>query len=303
LPTSPEGSGGPNYDAEFLEPVSRAHATFKDLREAIDICIAILYLGQNLTTEMTKGGSYAAEKGHDIVRLDYTRGDAEYMATGLREGLIMPWGRFNRASWNDDDAPWPYWDVSEQEDQAKLSEAWWNLASTFETMQRTGVPVDYVEASHRAGLPLVDGATNEAIKPPEPPAPDNGGGNAGGGAGGGGRQGPSGGRGGPRRQRGSGGRADDLRAKGPATTQEFLDSQLFADRVIGHLHREVRAELVPFLDKLEAAIEGAKSYEDVRAAVLEVYENADDPDTIEELVEAALTMAHRGGQYAVELEQ
>jgi hypothetical protein len=37
--------------------------------------------------------------------------------------------------------------------------------------------------------------------------------------------------------------------------------------------------------------------------VLEVYENADDPDTIEELVEAALTMAHRGGQYAVELEQ
>ncbi len=56
--------------------------------------MAVAILGQNLSTEV-QGGSYAAAKVHDAVRLDYLAADASELADTLRRDLLEPIMRYN----------------------------------------------------------------------------------------------------------------------------------------------------------------------------------------------------------------
>lgn len=68
---TPEAS----FDADLLEPKDTKGELFESLLKRIDADVSIALLGQNLTTEVS-GGSLAAAKVHDRVRVDYLEADA-----------------------------------------------------------------------------------------------------------------------------------------------------------------------------------------------------------------------------------
>lgn len=68
--------------------------------------MAVCILGQNLSTEV-QGGSFAAAKVHDSVRLDYLSADANELSETLRRDLLEPIVRYNFG-----DVPVPRFDFS-----------------------------------------------------------------------------------------------------------------------------------------------------------------------------------------------
>jgi phage gp29-like protein len=85
---------GRGYDAQLLEPTANTWAGFQGLINQCDSSIAILMLGQNLTTEV-KGGSRSAAEVHERVRADFLRADAVTLSSFLRESVLKPWAAFN----------------------------------------------------------------------------------------------------------------------------------------------------------------------------------------------------------------
>lgn len=86
-------SGEPSYGVEIHEATSRSWETFQARKQALDTDIAVLVLGQNLTTEV-KGGSLAAASIHEGIRIDKKREDAELFPC-LRDQVLVEWAGYN----------------------------------------------------------------------------------------------------------------------------------------------------------------------------------------------------------------
>lgn len=113
LPKDAEGYG---FDVKFVEPKDRSWQSFQEFIVRMDTDIAVMLLGQNLTTEV-QGGSYAAAQAHEKVRLDYLDADAETLSTSLREQVWKPFVRFNMGSKFEESTPWPTWMTRPPADQ------------------------------------------------------------------------------------------------------------------------------------------------------------------------------------------
>jgi len=87
---SPQAPAGePSYGFQMHEAQARTWETYKARKEALDTDIAILLLGQNLTTEV-KGGSRSAAEVHENIRIDKKRQDADLFRQ-VREQVLVPW--------------------------------------------------------------------------------------------------------------------------------------------------------------------------------------------------------------------
>jgi phage gp29-like protein len=80
-----------NVAVRLLE-ASRGGAsdTYETLCRYMDEMVSIAVLGENLTTSMTQGGSYAASKTHNQVRMEIVQADADLLSGTLNQTLI-PW--------------------------------------------------------------------------------------------------------------------------------------------------------------------------------------------------------------------
>lgn len=85
-----------------VQVVTDLHSRFI---EHADVAHAVAILGQNLTTEI-KGGSFAAAKAHQLVRLDLLASDLAELAECVTDQWIEPMVRWNWGA----DAPVPYLD-------------------------------------------------------------------------------------------------------------------------------------------------------------------------------------------------
>lgn len=83
-----------------VQVVTDLHSRFVEHADRED---GIAVLGQNLTTEVAKGGSYAAAKAHQSVRLDILAGDLVELGECITDQWIEPLVRFNWPG-----APVPY---------------------------------------------------------------------------------------------------------------------------------------------------------------------------------------------------
>jgi phage gp29-like protein len=145
----------PGYKVVIAEAKSQNWQTFAEQIRWADTAIAILFLGQNLTTEVS-GGSLAAAEVHKQVQGAILRCDAETLSTCLRLQLLTWWTDFN---FDDADAaPWPAWDVLPPEDKAKLAATWKSAAEAIKALSEAlKEAFDAEEACDRLGLPLVAG--------------------------------------------------------------------------------------------------------------------------------------------------
>ena len=145
----------PGYDLKAVEFGPDDHATFAARVANADAAIAILILGQNLTTEVKGGGSYAAGRAQERVRQDYLEWDAEVASTGFHHGLLTHYARLRFGS--EALAPYPRWDATPQESIAARANVWARGAEALDKFLARGLDVDLEAYCKQLGVPLKSG--------------------------------------------------------------------------------------------------------------------------------------------------
>jgi len=116
-------SNGSSYDTEYDETNAQGYKTHNDLIEALNAEITIAILRQNLTTQVSNKGSYAAAEVHLEVLKDVTRQDAQLFRDAFREQLIRPICTNSFDVVEDKDLPNPVYDTDEAPDLSEQLDA------------------------------------------------------------------------------------------------------------------------------------------------------------------------------------
>lgn len=77
---------GQDDDVQAISP-DKAGDAFDLFNDAVNRRIQRVVLGQTLTSDVTKGGSYAASKVHDLVRQDRTKADREMVGATIQRAI------------------------------------------------------------------------------------------------------------------------------------------------------------------------------------------------------------------------
>ncbi len=152
LPQMDDGKGGFGFEFEKSVSSEGQAAAFKELIGKTEDSIAIAVLGQNLTTEV-HGGSRAAARVHNEIRLDYRRADARSLADAIRSQVLRPWAAYNFG--DPELAPRVEWDVEPEDDRQAAAQALATLATAVQTFQQAGAPIDVRAVLEQAAVPMV----------------------------------------------------------------------------------------------------------------------------------------------------
>lgn len=286
----------PGFSVEMLETRANLKDMYLALVEAADLAISIRIRGGNLSTNVQGGSRAAAEqqvKQNEIPKLKF---DAESLSTTLHDQSLKWWALFNFG--DERLAPWPVWPVEPEEDKEKRAAVFKTIGEGLAAWHKQGYKIDLQKLTEDFGFSFVVG--REEPEPAPQPAPPKEGAQ-------GGEDGEADadrGRGADRAENGGmRARMGAMKLASGASLAEnsgFLDGQLYcddlADVTCGKAGEALSASL---LDDLRETVRKAKSYEEVRAAVLAKYRDAGSPEKLRELTKAALMMAEMAGAAAV----
>ncbi len=157
----PQGAEGNKYDVQYVEAVSLSWKSFGEFKAILDTDIAVLVLGQNLTTEASGGGLGGGEANtHNSVRLDKAREDAN-LAAALRQQVLMPMAKYN---WGDPElAPRPIYKVEPPENLKEKAETLKLIGDGVASLKGASDRVDPDAILEEFGLALIDPAEAAAI--------------------------------------------------------------------------------------------------------------------------------------------
>jgi phage gp29-like protein len=181
LPQGEKDQG--SFDLEMMETDAMTHPDFFQLRiHQLDVSIAVCLLGQNLSTEIEKGGSRAAAQVHDNVRGDFLKADDEVWSSMVRTQILTPWVRHN---WGDiiesmgrevtEFVPEVCHTVDPPEDLQKKADAILKIGQAIEGLAGTEADIHALLQQH--GIPTLDEKATPQRPPPgadvneRPPAP------------------------------------------------------------------------------------------------------------------------------------
>jgi phage gp29-like protein len=176
-----QGIEGQKFDLKLLEAVANGHEGFQRLIEKTEESISISILGQNMTTSIKGGGSYAAAEVHERVGAGRTRADDRTLGHALYQQALRPWALYN---FDDESAaPRPHW-IAEEADASvdpttALNGAQVTALLAILTAVATGqLPRDSGVAAIEASFPLtaaqaeqVMGSVGKGFAPTAPAAP------------------------------------------------------------------------------------------------------------------------------------
>lgn len=149
-PVLPNGQG--KFDLRLVEALGRTFEGFQQLLQHADTAIAIVLLGQNLTTEVQQG-SRAAAQVHDSVRKDFQQADARTLGRCLQDQVLRPYAQYNVG--DEDLAPFPAWQTDPPEDVAQRATALKDVGSFLTSAKQAGAPVDVRTLLDELGIPLI----------------------------------------------------------------------------------------------------------------------------------------------------
>lgn len=138
------------YDVVLEEAKARTHEVFFGLLDRVDTNIAVDVLGQNLTTEV-HGGSLAASKTHDNIRIDKKREDAR-IGPSIRTQVLTYWAYYNYG--DPELAPRPEYQVEPPDDETKEATALKTLGEALTAFAMVGAPIDQRAILDHAGVPM-----------------------------------------------------------------------------------------------------------------------------------------------------
>lgn len=156
------------FDLKLVEAAAQSSDCFRQLIEKTDECIAVSVLGQNLTTSMKSGGSYAAANVHDRIRMDRLEADAKSLGPTLHDQVLRQW-----AEWNFGDpelAPGVNWSTKAPEDRAATASTLNQLGDALNKLRAAGLNIDREAIAKQFRIPLVAGEpTSAPIPAPQAP--------------------------------------------------------------------------------------------------------------------------------------
>lgn len=149
---TPEAS----YDADLMEPHDSKGELFDSLIKRIDTDVTLAILGQNLTSEVS-GGSLAAARVHDRVRVDYLESDAMLIGDVGRRQITARVVLYNDPRTIEDDneliqldaldraralAPTPFYDPTPPADAEATARALVSDAEYLTKLKALGVDIE-----------------------------------------------------------------------------------------------------------------------------------------------------------------
>lgn len=165
---------GKGYDVQIAEFAARTWEGMQNRKATLDTDIAIVQLGQNLTTEV-KEGSRAAAQTQNLVRIDYALKDAD-IATAVRM-QVLTWD----AEYNYGDpelACTPVYEVAPPDDDIGEAQSLKTLGEATNALLLAEPRVDVATMLEERGVPLISEEEMAAIeaeeaanRPPAPPTP------------------------------------------------------------------------------------------------------------------------------------
>lgn len=167
----PQQSDGVGYDVEWMEVSGSATGaqTFATLKASIDADIAILLLGQNLTTEMgANGGASGSRAGaqvHDNIRIDKKREDAGLYQI-VRQQCLRYWAQYTMG--DPDLAPYPSAQVEPPDDELQEAQTLNALGDAAQKLKTANPRTDLEAIWETYGIPQLD-ENDPKAQPPEPP--------------------------------------------------------------------------------------------------------------------------------------
>jgi phage gp29-like protein len=166
----PQGSGdGTKFDVELLEATSQGSwEGFQALLQKTDADIAIAVLGQNLTTEISKGdGSRAAAQVHQSIRQDVLEDDGSSLDDCLHEQVVQPWALYNYG--DADAAPAARTHTEPPDDLKGTAETFKSVADALNGFKALRVPVNVEQVCSTFGVPVEeDGEFPDLTEEPDP---------------------------------------------------------------------------------------------------------------------------------------
>jgi phage gp29-like protein len=171
LPQLPGEQGGFGLEMLDTQQVGTGWEIFDRRADKLDRNIAILWLGQNLTTESQQSGSGTSSgsqrgnaKVQDSVRKDYLKADAKTIEHALKTQLIAPFVQFNFSavaeelgiSWREL-IPEVTFQVEPPQEEASKAQAFSNVASGIAALAQSpiGPKVDWDKIGEQLDVPLI----------------------------------------------------------------------------------------------------------------------------------------------------
>lgn len=149
---TPQGSDGNKFDWKLIEPKANSHETFSAQIDHLDKCIAIVALGQSMSTE-GQGGLGSQEKAGDVVRRDIMRFDAQCLRAISRE-LLGDWAQFNYG--DRELAPYACYEIDPPEDGLKKAQELSALGDALDKLAKYGA--DTRKILEETGIPMLSEA-------------------------------------------------------------------------------------------------------------------------------------------------
>jgi len=137
---TPQGAEGNKFDVDLLEATAKTWETFQAKKADGNTDIAILMLGQNLTTEAKSGGLGGGQvQAHETVRKDKLKIDAD-ITTAIRQQSLSWYAQFNFG--DVDLAPIPGYEVEPPEDKQAKATTLAALMPALAAAKTATLPVD-----------------------------------------------------------------------------------------------------------------------------------------------------------------
>lgn len=150
-----QDENGKGFDVKLVEAASQSWQGFRQLLAACDENMAIRMLGQNLTTSVKGGGSYAAANVHDRIRLDRVEADAKSLGACLSEQVVRPWCVYNYG--DDTLAPKATWSTKTLVDRDAVAKTLNTAGDALGKLRAGGLNVDREAFAKIFRIPLVAG--------------------------------------------------------------------------------------------------------------------------------------------------
>jgi len=153
-----------DFDVELVESKSTGWDTFQARKKEDDADLAILLLGQSMTTETPDGKGSLATGPSNMVRLDYLKADAGVLGAIYEQGVKW-WAVHNGGA--ADFAPRPCYRTDPPEDTAGIATAKATIITGLAAAESAHLPVDAraeLEAAGIATISVEEEAAKKALR-------------------------------------------------------------------------------------------------------------------------------------------
>lgn len=263
------------FTYKAVETVAGTKDIFESQINAADMAIAVALRGSNLTSGIKPGAgaTYGAAKQHGEVDHTFLKADAEAWEETSHDQVLVWWAEYNFGDRTL--APWPEWETDDEEDRSQLATTMQTAATGLNGLLTAGFDVDQQAFIDRFGFDFLV-ASKEPLKPapktppgqpPPPPSPA---------------------------------KAELRLASGdkPSTASGFVDGQLYADAVADFAARYGASSLSIDITEIAAALQRAKSFEELKAELVTLLGEDFDPDELAEVMARAMVLSELGGRLA-----